>query len=223
MGDAYSGAAFLMTFLAFAVGVLLAAVIAAVIVFWQHAQRERYVRRERDSIQAAARDWAERERNRILAEADQRAAEWGAKHFEQQRDHLEQTYHQRFTALLQQWKAEEETRIRRESAAQQRAILKGKIAEQVISLFPGFPYNPADARFIGDPIDYVIFSGSSAVGSGHDGEIEVVLVDIKTGTSQLNKRQRRIRDAIQAGRVRWEVLRVDAHGQVTSECHAIAG
>ena len=188
-----------MSLLAFAVGVLLTATIAAAIIFWQHSQRERYIKRER---------------NRILAEADRRAEEWGARHFERQRAHLEQTYRQQFTSLLEQWKAEEEAKIRRESTAQQRAVLKGKIAEQVISLFPGFPYNPADARFIGDPIDYVIFSGSSAVGSGQDNEIEVILIDIKTGTSQLNKRQRCIRDAIRAGRVRWEVLRVDAHGQI---------
>jgi len=199
MGDANSGTILLMSLLAFAVGVLLTATIAAAIIFWQHSQRERYIKRER---------------NRILAEADRRAEEWGARHFEQQRAHLEQTYRQQFTSLLEQWKAEEEAKIRRESTAQQRAVLKGKIAEQVISLFPGFPYNPADARFIGDPIDYVIFSGSSAVGSGQDNEIEVILIDIKTGTSQLNKRQRCIRDAIRAGRVRWEVLRVDAHGQI---------
>jgi predicted Holliday junction resolvase-like endonuclease len=214
MSDAYSETILLMTLLAFAVGVLLTATIAAAIIFWQHAQRERYIRRERDSIQTVAREWAERERNRILAEADQRAAEWGAKHFEQQRAHLEQTYRQQFTSLLELWKAEEETRIRSESTAQQRAVLKGKIAEQVISLFPGFPYNPADARFIGDPLDYVIFSGSSAVASGQDNEIEVIFADVKTGTSQLTKRQRCIRDAVQVGRVRWEVLRVDEHGQV---------
>lgn len=201
MGDSAAGTVLLIACPAFVLGTLLTATIAAAIMWWQRARWERYVRRERD---------------RILAEADRRAEARGVKYFEQQRAHLEQTYQQRFTGLLQQWKAEEEGKIRRESAARQRAVLKGKIAEQVISLFPGFPYNPADARFIGDPIDYVIFSGSSTVSSGKDNEIEVIFADVKTGNSQLSKRQRCIRDAIQAGRVRWEVLRVDEQGQVNA-------
>ena len=37
------------------------------------------------------------------------------------------------------------------------------MAEQMAPLLPGFAYLPADARFLGDPIDYVIFDGYSAV------------------------------------------------------------
>jgi predicted Holliday junction resolvase-like endonuclease len=43
---------------------------------------------------------------------------------------------------------------------------------------------------------------------------DVVFVEIKTGTSTLSTRERRVRDAIQAGRVRWLELRpvVDGAG-----------
>jgi predicted Holliday junction resolvase-like endonuclease len=40
-----------------------------------------------------------------------------------------------------------------------RAVIKGKIAEQLAPVLPNFKYLPSDARFIGDPIDYVIFNG----------------------------------------------------------------
>lgn len=107
---------------------------------------------------------------------------------------------------------------RRSSVNQSRAVLKGKMAEQVAPLLPGFTYWPADARFLGDPIDYVIFDGYSAckddLTDGRD--IEIVMLDIKHGKSVLSREQRRIADAIMAGRVRFEVVRVLANGTVRS-------
>src|SRR5207244_3901928 len=68
----------------------------------------------------------------------------------------------------------------RRSVAQSRSTLKGQIAEQMAPLLAGFPYQPADARFLGDPIDYVVFNGYTSVkDDGSDPEsIEVVILDI---------------------------------------------
>lgn len=110
------------------------------------------------------------------------------------------------------------TQARRNSVNHSRAVLKGKMAEQVAPLLPGFTYWPADARFLGDPVDYVVFDGYSACKDnytdGHD--IEVVILDIKRGKSQLTREQRRIAEAVSAGRVRFEVIRVLADGSVHS-------
>ena len=46
---------------------------------------------------------------------------------------------------------------RKESANQSRAVLKGKLAEQIAPLLPGFNYWPSDSRFLGDPVDYFVF------------------------------------------------------------------
>jgi predicted Holliday junction resolvase-like endonuclease len=104
------------------------------------------------------------------------------------------------------------------SVNQSRAVLKGKMAEQVAPLLPGFAYWPADARFLGDPIDYIVFNGYSACKDnrteGH--EIEVVILDIKHGKSVLTREQRRVAEAVTAGRVRFEVVRVFADGTVRS-------
>jgi predicted Holliday junction resolvase-like endonuclease len=107
---------------------------------------------------------------------------------------------------------------RRESADQSRAVLKGKMAEQMAPLLPGFDYWPADARFLGDPVDYVIFNGYSACkddGAGGDA-LEVVILDIKQGKSMLTQSQRQIARAVEAGRVRFEVVRVFADGTIRS-------
>src|SRR5882672_1488864 len=47
----------------------------------------------------------------------------------------------------------------RRSVDQSRSTLKGQMAEQMAPFLAGFEYLPADARFLGDPVDYVVFQG----------------------------------------------------------------
>jgi predicted Holliday junction resolvase-like endonuclease len=66
-----------------------------------------------------------------------------------------------------------------------------------------FPYNPKDVRFLGSPIDLVIFDGLA------EGELRrIVFVEVKTGGSGLTHRERCVRDVIDAGDVEWAELRV---------------
>ena len=91
-----------------------------------------------------------------------------------------------------------------------RAVLKGKMAEQFAPHLPEFDYLPSDARFLGDPVDYVVFSGYSDFREGlcDADEIEVVLIDIKSGTARLTKGQQAIAQAIDDGRVRFETIHI---------------
>ena len=96
----------------------------------------------------------------------------------------------------------EKERIRKEAIAQSRAVLGGKFAEQLVPYLPEFRYDPTEARFIGSPIDLIIFPG---LASGNPQEI--VIMEIKTGkASQLTPQQRRIRQLIEDGMVRWELI-----------------
>ncbi|MFB6088275.1 MAG: Holliday junction resolvase-like protein [Candidatus Aenigmatarchaeota archaeon] len=61
-----------------------------------------------------------------------------------------------------------------------------------------FPYNPKSFRFIGDPIDGVVF-----------GDDEVVFTEIKTGKSKLSKKQKRIKNMIENGQISWKEIRLD--------------
>lgn len=107
-------------------------------------------------------------------------------------------------------------KARRESTDQSRAVLKGKMAEQMAPLLPGFCYWPADARFLGDPIDYVVFDGYSGGNGAFRDEVEIVILDIKKGQAGLSQGQRRIARAVAAGRVRFEVVRVFEDGTIKS-------
>jgi predicted Holliday junction resolvase-like endonuclease len=103
------------------------------------------------------------------------------------------------------------------SVEQSRSTLKGQIAEQMAPVLPGFSYLPADARFLGDPIDYVVFNGRTNLGDNGIGEegLEVVLLEVKHGQSKLTAVQRAIASAVEAGRVRFEVAQIAEDGIVT--------
>ena len=92
-----------------------------------------------------------------------------------------------------------------------RAVLKGKMAEQFAPILPEFQYLPSDAKFLGDPVDYVVFDGYTDFrdGDGTADDIEVILLDIKSGGARLSKGQQAIAQAIREGRVRFETLRID--------------
>ncbi|MDR0622981.1 MAG: hypothetical protein LBG10_00950 [Treponema sp.] len=80
-----------------------------------------------------------------------------------------------------------------------RAVLGGLISEQMAPLLPGFPFDPGDCRFIGKPIDFLVFHGMNQKNIS-----EVIFLEIKSGASKaLNDQEKKLRDAVQAGRVKW--------------------
>ncbi|HTX72080.1 MAG TPA: Holliday junction resolvase-like protein [Rectinemataceae bacterium] len=87
---------------------------------------------------------------------------------------------------------------RGDAVRRSRAVLGGQMSEQLAPYLPGFPFDPTELRFIGKPVDFIAFIGASA------GKIEeVAFVEVKTGGSSLSGVERSLRDAVQAGRVRW--------------------
>ena len=103
------------------------------------------------------------------------------------------------------------THAQKRSVNTSRAVLKGKMAEQLAPIMPEFQYLPSDAKFLGDPVDYVVFDGYTDYrdGDGHADDIEVVLIDIKSGGARLTKGQQAIAQAIAEGRVRFETIRIN--------------
>ncbi|MFX1508684.1 MAG: Holliday junction resolvase-like protein [Promethearchaeota archaeon] len=104
---------------------------------------------------------------------------------------------------VQEQVQKEKDRIRKDALSRSRAVLKGKIGEQMAPLLDAFPFEPSDARFIGSPIDYIVFDGYS-----HNRPTEIVLIDIKTGNAQLSTTEKRIAQLIHQKRVRWMTIRI---------------
>ncbi len=111
--------------------------------------------------------------------------------------------HQTAQNAFEQWKDAHEERIRQDAIDRSRAVIAGQVTEHLVPYLPGFRFNPKDARFIGSPVDIVVFDG---LDEGAE-DVSVVFLEIKTGGATLSGRERRIREAIRAGRVGWEEIR----------------
>ena len=87
---------------------------------------------------------------------------------------------------------------RGDAVKRSRAVLGGLAAEQLAPYLPGFPFDPTELRFVGKPVDFLAFVGSSS------GRIEeVVFVEVKSGNASLTPVERSLRDAVKEARVRW--------------------
>jgi predicted Holliday junction resolvase-like endonuclease len=113
-----------------------------------------------------------------------------------------------YRAELECWKVEASEEIRKDAVNRSRSTLKGKIAEQIAPLLPEFLYNPADARFIGSPLDYIIFDGLTDVSDDKKASIRIIFMDVKKGSASLSRTQRVIKEAIEEKAVSWETLRI---------------
>lgn len=110
------------------------------------------------------------------------------------------------------WRARHAGAIRADAVARSLAVTVGKVSEQLVPYLPGFGYNPKDARFLGSPVDFVVFDGLDA------GALRrVIFLEVKTGAAALSTRERQVRDAIESGRVAWDELRVTSKRQLDPE------
>jgi Endonuclease related to archaeal Holliday junction resolvase len=101
------------------------------------------------------------------------------------------------------WKVRYTSSIRVDAVQRSQAVTVGKVQEQLVPYLPGFPYNPKDVRFLGSPVDLVVFDGLA------EGRLRrVVFLEVKTGSSALSARQCWVREVIQAREVEWVELRV---------------
>ena len=88
--------------------------------------------------------------------------------------------------------AEERTRQRSLSAAY------GRITEQWFPLMKAYPYDSANFRFLGTPVDGVQFEDD-----------HIVFVEFKSNRSELSAQQKRLKRLIETGKVTWEEYHFD--------------
>ena len=93
--------------------------------------------------------------------------------------------------------------IREDAIKQSRAVLAGQFSEQIAPYLPDFMHKPTEARFIGKPIDFIVFKGMD------EKKIEeVVFVEIKSGTNKLSDVQKSLKLAIEGKKVSWHEYKV---------------
>ncbi len=89
--------------------------------------------------------------------------------------------------------------LRKDAVKRSKAVIGGQLAEQIAPFLPNFPANPSDARFLGKPVDFIVFSGLYE----NEKIDEILFIEVKTGKSKLSDREKEVKKAVQEGRVRY--------------------
>ena len=84
-----------------------------------------------------------------------------------------------------------------------RASLGGKFSENLSPYFPDFPFHPTEMRWLGSPVDYIVFKGMD-----NDKIEELIFLEIKSGKSVLTAREKQIKKLIEEGKVSWKEYNV---------------
>ncbi len=108
-----------------------------------------------------------------------------------------------FDQKIKEWLEKEEQRIREDAIARSARTLSGKTLEKLVPFLERFPYDAHDIRWLGDPIDLVIFDGRSK-----DNPEQIVFCEVKSGESKLTKTQNEIKDLVERKKVKWEEFRI---------------
>jgi len=92
---------------------------------------------------------------------------------------------------------------RQDAIMRSRAVLGGHFSEQLAPYLPDFDYLPTECRFIGKPIDFLVFKGMDEKKID-----EVVFVEVKSGNAKLTEHEKNLKETIDKKRVKWVEYRI---------------
>lgn len=92
---------------------------------------------------------------------------------------------------------------RKDAILKSRSILGGLFSEQLAPFLPGFNFNPTECRFLGKPVDFIVFKGLD-----NKKIDEIVFVEVKSGKSKLSSVEKSLKEAIKNKKVSWEEYRI---------------
>ena len=92
---------------------------------------------------------------------------------------------------------------RRDAILKSRSVLSGMFSEQLAPFLPNFNFKPTECRFLGKPVDFIVFKGLD------DKKVdEVVFVEVKSGKSKLSFVEKSLKEAIKNKKVSWKEYRI---------------
>ena len=103
-------------------------------------------------------------------------------------------------------KQEEIRRARLDSVKKSKSVINGTVLESVSPFLPDFPIDGDDIKFLGNPIDFIVFANTA-----EEGNCSINFVEVKTGNSRLSKKQKNIKTAIEEGRVFWYDYKINTN------------
>lgn len=97
-------------------------------------------------------------------------------------------------------------KARQDSKFRSSAVNWGKAIEHFVPFTSKFPIPPEDVSFLGMPVDFVGFTETD-----DPNKCSIHFIEVKSGGSNITKKQYNIREAVKNNRVHWHTIRVDAN------------
>ena len=97
---------------------------------------------------------------------------------------------------------EAEEKARKDSKTRQRSIIKGDQLATLAPLFMGSVNSISEVRYLGGVVDFIGFKGLD-----NEDEIDIKFIEVKTGKKGLTEKQKRVKEAVDAKRVKWVDVR----------------
>ena len=95
-------------------------------------------------------------------------------------------------------------KARKDSKTRQRSIIKGDQLATLAPLFMGSVNSISEVRYLGGVVDFIGFKGLDK-----EDEIDIKFIEVKSGKSRLTKDQKRVKEAVDAKRVKWVEVRAN--------------
>lgn len=84
-----------------------------------------------------------------------------------------------------------------------RSVIGGNFSENLAPYLPDFPFLPTECRFIGKPLDFIVFKGMD-----QKKITEIIFVEVKSGDSHLSPQEKNLKTAIDKCNVKFFEYRV---------------
>lgn len=92
---------------------------------------------------------------------------------------------------------------RKDAVFRSRAVLSGQFSEQLAPFLPDFNFKPTEVRFLGKPVDFIVFKGMD-----NKKIDEVIFVEVKSGMSKISSVEKSLKETIENKNIRWEEYRI---------------
>ena len=107
----------------------------------------------------------------------------------------------KFEQKLKEILEEREKEIRDDAIKRSARTISGRTLEKFVPFLSDFPYDAHDVRWLGDPIDLIIFDGYSK-----NEPKQIVFCEVKSGKGSLSKGQKEIRNLVEQRKIKWDVF-----------------
>lgn len=109
-------------------------------------------------------------------------------------------------AQVQQWQVKELYAVRHDALDKSRPEVQRRVGTTIASWTHSFPFLQEDSRFLGHPIDYVVFEGSAQVRAKQEQQITCVTFVRAREDGRDDPDGRLVEECVKLGRVEWRTL-----------------